>query len=130
MHEEQATWGLITLIGPTWEGGLRATVIGFFLASLGFGGTAFGQRPMALAAPMVTDLGTTINASIALLPTIGGFKAGVITIPPGSYTQSTTIHVNSPRISIIGAGSGAVEITCTMDSDCWDIRLVPFLLEP
>jgi hypothetical protein len=79
---------------------------------------------------MVTDLGTTINASIALLPTIGGFKAGVITIPPGSYTQSTTIHVNSPRISIIGAGAGAVEITCTMSSPCWDIRLNPFVTEP
>src|SRR6267143_613769 len=116
---------------PTWERGLRANVIiGFFLTSLGFGGTAFGQKPLALPAPMVTDLGTTINASIDFLPTIGCFKARVITIPPGSYTQSTTIHVNSPRISIIGAGSGAVEITCTMDSDCWDVRLKPFVTEP
>jgi hypothetical protein len=109
---------------------LRTTVLTFFLASLGFGGTAFGQKPLALPAQAVTDLGATINASIDLLPTIGGFKAGVITIPPGIYTQSTTIHVNSPRISITGAGSGAVEITCTMDSDCWDIRLIPFVTIP
>jgi len=116
---------------PTWERGLRANVIiGFFLTSLGFGGTAFGQKPLALPAPMITDLGTTINASIDLLPTIGGYKAGVITIPAGSYTQSTTIHVNSPRISIIGAGSGAVEITCTTNAPCWDIRLNPFVTEP
>jgi hypothetical protein len=114
----------------TWEVELRAGAVILFLASLGFNGTAFGQRLLAVPAQAVTDLGATINASIDLLPTIGGFKAGVITIPPGSYTQSTTIHVNSPRISIIGAGSGAVEITCTMDSACWDIRLIPFVLDP
>ena len=109
---------------------MKATAIIFFLASLGFGGTAFGQRALAFPAQVVTDLGTTINASIDLLPTIGGYKAGVITIPAGSYTQSTTIHVNSPRVSIVGAGSGAVEITCTMNSACWDIRLNPFVTEP
>ena len=109
---------------------MRAIAVILFLANLGFGGTAFGQKQFAPPANAVTDLGATINASIDLLPTIGGFKAGVITIPPGIYTQSTTIHVNSPRVSIIGAGAGAVEITCTMDSDCWDIRLNPFVTEP
>ena len=109
---------------------MRATALIFLLASLGFGATAFGQKPLALPAQAVTDLGATINASIDLLPTIGGYKAGVITIPTGGYTQSTTIHVNSPRISIIGAGAGAVEITCTMNSDCWDIRVIPFLGAP
>ena len=109
---------------------MRATALIFLLASLGFSGTAFGQKPLALPAQAVTDLGATINASIDLLPTIGGYKAGMITIPAGIYTQSTTIHVNSPRISIIGAGSGAVEITCTLNSACWDIRLNPFVANP
>jgi hypothetical protein len=77
-----------------------------------------------------TDLGATINAWIAMLPTIGGYKAGTVTIPPGIYTQSTAVVINSPRISVIGAGAGAVQITCTMNSDCWDLRLNPFVTDP
>jgi hypothetical protein len=114
---------------PTREDELRSTALTFFLVSLGFSGTAFGQKRPSTPAPTFADLGATINAWIDLLPMIDGYKAGVITIPSGSYTQSTTIHVNSPRVSIIGAGSGAVKITCTINSVCWDIRLVPFPFE-
>ena len=109
---------------------MRATALIFFLASLGFSGAAFGQKSSTIPASTFSDLGTAINASIDLLPTIGGYKAGVITIPTGSYIQSTTIHVNSPRISIVGVGSGAVQITCTLNAACWDLRLNPFVTDP
>jgi hypothetical protein len=80
--------------------------------------------------PDPLDLGAAINAQIASLPTIGGYKAGTVVIPPGDYFQSTPVIVNSPRLSVVGAGSGAVRITCTMNVPCWEIRLNPFVTEP
>jgi len=121
---------------------LRAATLTLFL-SLTFTGPVLGQAGTHLGAasntsidslPILrqegTDLGAAINASIDSLPMIGGYKAGVITIPAGSYMQSTTVYVNSPRVSIIGAGSAAVEITCTLNSPCWEIRLNPFTVAP
>ncbi len=109
---------------------MRTAALTLFVAGLVSAGAASGQKPLAGPAPAVTDFGATVNRWIDLLPTIGGFKAGVISIPEGIYTQSTTIHVNSPRVSIIGAGSGVVQITCLMNSPCWDIRLDPFVTDP
>lgn len=109
---------------------MRTAALTPFLVSLTFAGPALGQYELAVPANPAADLGATISASIDRLPTIGGYKAGVITIPSGSYTQSTTIYVNSPRVSIMGAGSGAVEITCTLNSPCWEIRLNPFRTTP
>jgi hypothetical protein len=103
----------------------------FVLAvQFGLAGTAFGQNHRAAVGAPAADLGAEINAWIAMLPTIGGYPAGTVAIPPGVYTQSTTVHINSPRVSVIGAGSGAVEITCTVNGDCFDIRLNPFVTDP
>jgi hypothetical protein len=78
----------------------------------------------------ITDLGATISAEIAMLPTIGGYQTGTVSIPAGVYNQSSVILLNSPRVSIIGAGSGAVTINCVMNSPCWEIRLNPFVTDP
>jgi hypothetical protein len=117
----------------TLEAKMRA--VGFALSIVCFTmfGTVYGQsRPKSQLLPRVPkdplDLGAVINAQIAALPTIGGFKAGRIDILPGVYFQSTTVVINSPSISIVGAGSGAVQITCTMDAVCWDLRLNPFVV--
>lgn len=63
------------------------------------------------------DLGAQINSAIAALPTasIGGHTLayGQITIPAGSYTLSTTVSVDSPYISIVGAGSSMTRVSCT-----------------
>jgi hypothetical protein len=97
-------------------------------------GPAFGQSRQSHLLPRTPkdplDLGAEINAQIASLPTIGGYKAGTVTIAPGEYFQSTPVIVNSPRVSVIGAGSGAVQITCTMNAPCWEIRLNPFTVIP
>src|ERR1700722_13553442 len=56
------------------------------------------------------DLGATLNRMIAALPNVGGYPAGQIVIPPGSYAQSTTVIVNSPYVSFHGAGSGSTVV--------------------
>jgi hypothetical protein len=93
--------------------------------------SSFGQeRSVKRAVKPPLDLGAEINAQIANLPIIGGYHAGIVTIPPGNYFQSTPVIVNSQKVSVIGAGSGAVEITCTMNAPCWEIRLNPFVVIP
>ena len=111
---------------------MRTAGVTLLLVLFAFAGKAFGQARVAPRVPPrdPLDLGAAINAQIASLPTIGGYKAGVITIPPGDYFQSTAVIVNSPSLSIIGAGSGAVQITCTMNAPCWEIRLNPFVVYP
>ncbi len=111
---------------------MRAAALSFLLVFFAFAGNAFGQAHVAprVAPRDSLDLGAAINAQIALLPIIGGYNAGVITIPPGNYFQATPVIVNSPSVSIIGAGSGAVQITCTMNAPCWEIRLNPFIVYP
>jgi hypothetical protein len=108
---------------------LRAAAL--FLVSFAFAGGAFGQGQLVkrVVKPPL-DVGAEINAQIANLPMVGGYHAGIVTIPPGDYFQSTPVIVNSPRVSVIGAGSGAVQITCTMNAPCWEIRLNPFVVTP
>jgi hypothetical protein len=109
---------------------LKAAGLSFLAASLFFAGNAFGQAHVVTRVKQPLDLGAEINARIASLPTIGGYKAGRVEIPVGDYFQSTPVIVNSPRVSIVGVGAGAVQITCTMNAPCWEIRLNPFVTDP
>jgi hypothetical protein len=73
------------------------------------------------------DLGATLNRMIAALPNVGGYPAGQIVIPPGSYAQSTTVIVNSPYVSFHGAGSGSTVVSCTVSpGDCFLFVDTPF----
>jgi hypothetical protein len=74
------------------------------------------------------DYGAWINSAIAALPTVGGFASGTIILPAcaTTVTQSTPVVVHSPYVSIIGAGSGALQISCTVTTDCWNIKTVAF----
>src|SRR5580700_5783137 len=112
-------------------GGLGPKSIVLLLLILVFAESGFAQREFVkrVVKPPL-DLGAEINAQIANLPMVGGYPAGTVTIPPGDYFQSTAVIVNSPRVSIVGAGSGAVQITCTMNAPCWEIRLNPFVVIP
>jgi hypothetical protein len=119
------------MIKEDMEAGLTAKSTVFLILLVIFSESSFGQRQLvkrAVKAPL--DLGAEINAQIALLPVVGGYPAGTITIPPGEYFQSTPVVVNSPRLSIVGANSGAVQITCTMNGPCWEVRLTPFVVLP
>jgi hypothetical protein len=110
---------------------MRVAGIMLWFVLVAFANDAFGQGHFVKRVPKdPLDLGAEINAQIASLPTIGGYKAGTVTIPPGVYFQSSAVIINSPRVSVIGAGAGAVQITCTMDSACWDLRLNPFVADP
>jgi hypothetical protein len=69
------------------------------------------------------DFGAWINNAISTLPSIGGFKAGTINLAPcGAVTQSTGVTITSPYLSVLGPGSGAMQISCTVTTDCWNIR--------
>jgi hypothetical protein len=110
---------------------LRATSLALLLALFALADSSFGQeRSVKRVVKPPLDLGAEINAQIANLPMIGGYHAGIVTIPPGDYFQSTPVIVNSQKVSVIGAGSGAVQITCTMNAPCWEIRLNPFVVIP
>jgi trimeric autotransporter adhesin len=71
------------------------------------------------------DLGARINAAINSL----GSQGGTVVIPAGTYNDvRTTVYVRSPRISIIGAGSAAVQINYTGLGDFIRVQMVPFVL--
>jgi hypothetical protein len=73
-----------------------------------------------------SDLGTTLTKMIGDLPQVGGYSSGLIVIPGGSYRQSSEVRLESPYLSVIGIGSGSVQITCTLASDCWRVNTNPF----
>lgn len=84
------------------------------------------------------DMGAHVNAAIAALPTAGG----VVVIPAGVFTFSTTINITRSHISIVGQGGGSLVnvagtslkwtggasplITMT---NVWDVRLQGFNLD-
>lgn len=73
------------------------------------------------------DIGAKINAAIADLPVdYGSFRNGPVYVPPGQYSFSTTINVDSPGVSIIGAGAHATVLIYTGAGDAFRIRTNPF----
>ena len=71
------------------------------------------------------DIGAKINAAIASL----GKSGGTVVIPAGTYNEvKTTVKVNSPNISITGAGSAAVQINYTGSGDFVLVEMEPFVL--
>jgi hypothetical protein len=74
------------------------------------------------------DLGACLTAAQDALPktTVGGhaYPIGVIDIRAmanSNPTQSTTFSP-SPLVSIVGPGMSQLQITCTMNADCWIVR--------
>jgi hypothetical protein len=75
------------------------------------------------------DFGAQVTNCIAALPTLGGFKAGKVSLlgfAGTAQTQSTTVTITSPYVNVEGPGSSALQITCTMNADCWNVRTNPF----
>src|SRR5882762_2670331 len=72
-----------------------------------------------------TDIGVQINNEIASLPTVTQnlqtWAQGMVTIPAGNYTLSTTIVINSPYIDL-HCEQGAI-LTYTGSGDA--IRILP-----
>lgn len=67
------------------------------------------------------DIGAQINAAYAILPATGG----IITVRPGTYTQSTEIQVNTSGklATIVGAGPGTViNSTVVATSSVWNAQ--------
>lgn len=75
-------------------GSVRAEVMG------GGAGVPVNGR----SGPPVLDIGAEVNNEIAMLPTITQnsqtWSQGTVTIPVGSYIQSTTIVLNSPYVNL------------------------------
>lgn len=66
-----------------------------------------------------------INAQIALLPLIAGFRSGIIDISPLSSSPQpvpcgTTVNIGSPYLFIRGPGAGALTFNCTVNGDCFN----------
>jgi len=71
------------------------------------------------------DIGAKINAAINSL----GKSGGTVVIPAGTYADvKTTVKVSSPNISIVGAGSAAVQINYTGSGDFIRVDMDPFVL--
>jgi hypothetical protein len=75
-----------------------------------------------------SDLGACLTAAQDALPrtTVGGhaYPIGVIdmrAMANSNPTQSTTFSP-SPLVSIVGPGMSQLQITCTMNADCWLVR--------
>jgi hypothetical protein len=67
------------------------------------------------------DVGAVITSLSSTLDAAGG---GTIYLPPGEYRCATTGTINSPRVSLVGAGSGTVTLltaTGLGTSPCLDI---------
>lgn len=84
------------------------------------------------------DMGAQVNAAIAALPTAGG----VVVIPAGIFSFSTTINITSSHVSIVGQGGGSlVDVAGTSlkwtggasplitMTNVWDVRLQGFNLD-
>ena len=75
--------------------------------------------------PAVRKIGAKINAAINSL----GKSGGTVVIPAGTYADvKTTVKVSSPNISIVGAGSAAVQINYTGSGDFIRVDMDPFVL--
>jgi len=74
------------------------------------------------------DYGAWIMSAIAALPTVAGFKSGTVMLPAcaTTVTQLSPVSVVSPYVSIVGAGSSALQISCQVNGDCFNIRTSPF----
>jgi len=76
-----------------------------------------------------SDIGAKINNAIAALPTITSgqtYSAGIISLvgySGQSVTQTTTVNLNSPWVSIIGPGSGSLMINYTGTGDAFRATL-------
>lgn len=69
------------------------------------------------------DIGAQINASITVL----GTKGGVVQVPAGTYNTVTTVVVNTPNVSVIGAGSNATIINYSGTGDFLRIQMRPYV---
>lgn len=80
------------------------------------------------------DFGAQVLSAIAACPTLDGYsKCTINLLQPANgsrISQSTTVNIVSPYLSIRGPGSGALQITCTMNADCWNVHITPFVINP
>lgn len=78
-----------------------------------------------------TDYGAIINAAISAMPVVSGYPEGTVILPAvNNGLWATTVTVNSPYVSIIGAGRSASSFSCTVNADCLLIETVPFTTQP
>ena len=68
-----------------------------------------------------TDIGGWINAAASACS-----GTCVITIPPGTYSYSTTPTINKPGLSVVGAGVNATFLNYTGTGDAFRVQMNPF----
>src|SRR5580704_6963924 len=73
-----------------------------------------------------SDLGATLNNMIKTLPKVGGYAAGKIVIPCGTYPLKSTVVWSSPYLSIEGSGSACTIINSSLNGDAFRIYTDPF----
>jgi hypothetical protein len=78
------------------------------------GQNGYGCNAISICMNASTDLGAQINAAVTAL----GSAGGIIYLPAGTYTMSTTATINQQSISLMGAGPFASIINCTVAGDC------------
>ena len=123
-------WASATTLGDTGSpcgsgsGAVTQIVAGTNVTISPSGGTgavtinasASGGLCSATVSNTASDIGAQINSAVTAV----GSAGGNICIAPGTYTMSTTgtIAATGFNISLIGAGSNATQINCTVAGDC------------
>src|SRR6202167_3363920 len=76
-----------------------------------------------------SDIGEWTNAAITSMYACNGGPCQIV-LPAGSWTQTTTIQVTNPNISIAGSGMTSTKLTYTGSGDAIVIQPSPFTTSP